>query len=186
MNDKILFSNKSCIEKVTIFERKDRSNFSLDLVLKHRLLAVICFLIFAAASVAASIMPGSGRLTAVRIVLYCFTVIYLVKIFLPQRGPRDIDLLEKDRSEVYQTGESTEWIYDFYENAFTVKCSDTDEEKTIDYSEISSVRDAGASYQIKCDKNYTLKKSGFTEGGEKKFIGIMKAVGIGALLKDKV
>ena len=63
------------------------------------------------------------------------------------------------------TGDKQAYRYEFGLDGFTVR---SDETREMSYSEIISVRDIGGAFQMKTSAaSYTLKKSGFSDGGAK-------------------
>lgn len=110
------------------------------------------------------------------LLLVLAAVISAVGVFLKRLI---VDSMKPQASHSVQTtGDKIVWRYSFYEDCFTADKSGTDEaapsSDKIYYGDIVSVNDMGSGYQIRADKNYTVKKNGFDVGGESKFVRLMK------------
>lgn len=82
----------------------------------------------------------------------------------------------ENKASVIHTGDTFSYHYEFDANGFTVS---GDAQKTAKWSEISSVRNIGGAYQIKCsDANFTVKKNGFDKSSDNAFKALLKEKGI--------
>ena len=165
-----LFTNTTEIEKVASYAAFGRE--------KHRrrsgIIIIATVIMVAIALVMVLIMPREYRLVA-GIVAFLLFGAAIVGLWL--KAPKASGG-ESAMSELgyIRTGDTVSYSYEFYEKSFSVT---TDERKEYEFSRLLAVRDIGGAYQIKtADASYTLKKAGFSEGGEQKFRALMESSGI--------
>ncbi len=114
--------------------------------------------------------PMSGGLKAVLVTALALIII-VPAVVLNVRKKKDHTGTTADMGFV-RIGESDRYHFDFYEDKVVVSGAD---EREVRFSELISVRDIGGAFQLKLkDKNYSVKKQGFSEGGAKAFKALME------------
>lgn len=162
MDKKILFTNDTSVEVMTSFaaagrERKHSSG-TLTIIAAVVMVGFACAMIY--------FVPLKVKF-AVSFIVFIVMAAVLIGLFKGYKGPEDTAGLG-----IAATGETQSWHYDFCEDALTAICGE--DTTTISYSALESVRDIGGSFQIKHpDGRLTVKKSGFSEGGEESFRQLM-------------
>ncbi len=165
----VLFSNDTDIEKVASFAAlgNDRPKIRTKYIARISLAAAMIVLILLAS-------PADGWIKGLLSgILICGVII--LAVIMTSKGRKKSTGSTAELGFI-TTGECDRYHYDFFND----KISITGKEKIeVPISEIRTIRDIGSAYQLRAsDRNYTLKKNGFTDGGAKKFTELMKTNGI--------
>ncbi|MBR1562356.1 MAG: YcxB family protein [Ruminococcus sp.] len=93
-----------------------------------------------------------------------------------------ISMGENTVQDTHVLNEHFQWHYDFYDDRFTAEMNG--ERAEVLYADITKVNDTGSSYQIRADKNYTIKKSGFSPADEQQFVTMLRQYPAGMFLMN--
>ena len=169
MTMEALFTNDTEIEKVASFaaaeHEKQTKRRPIVIIATAVMVAMLFTLIY--------LLPGKYK-AAVGLLAGVLFGAAVIKLWLQSSGEKTGGSITN--VGLIRTGESEAFHYEFYEKCFTVTVK---EKKEHDYSDIASIRDIGGAYQIKtADASYTVKKAGFSEGGNQRFKELMESSGI--------
>ena len=93
-----------------------------------------------------------------------------------------ISMGENTVQDTHVLNEHFQWHYDFYDDRFTAEMNG--ERAEVLYADITKVNDTGSSYQIRADKNYTIKKSGFSPADEQQVVTMLRQYPAGMFLMN--
>ena len=109
----------------------------------------------------------TALLFAVAVCVICFVV------YFKATSSSDSD---PDKASIIRTGDTFVYRYEFTETGFTVSGNT---EKTVNWEEVTLIRNIGNAYQIKAgDEHFTVKKQGFENGNDKAFKALLESKGI--------
>ncbi|MBR1383168.1 MAG: hypothetical protein IJ555_05075 [Ruminococcus sp.] len=167
---KTLFTNETTIENIISsagFSSEPRRKRSVGMIIAMAITVVLTVIIII-------FLPSSMKLFG-GIVISILMAVAVVEMWIKSPKPKE-GSTKLSQAGFIRTGNSKLFSYSFTENDFTVS---SDETETVSIEDIISVRDIGGAFQIKTPlKNYTLKKAGFSDGGEKKFHDLMIYKGV--------
>lgn len=172
MDDDVILKNETYVEQVAVFQ-KDKEYMETQAENQKMINAIVYVAALAVTFIIWKIFDLSIIITLI-IGVVLLIICAVVMGQLTKKG-------DKPSQSIYNVGEKIRWMYAFYEDFFIAENEEGKEK--IEYSQIMSVKDTGAGYQIKGNKNYTLKRSGFNGEDEWKFVDLMKKKGVGVLLK---
>ena len=116
-------------------------------------------------------LPWKHALTAILFAVVICIVCFGVYIKATDSSPSD-----PEKASVIRTGDKFDYRYEFDETGFTVSGYT---EKTVKWEDVSSVRNIGVAYQIKCgEDHFTVKKQGFENGNDKDFKALIEKMNI--------
>lgn len=159
----ILFSNDTSVEKVLFLDREPKKPSSS----KSSKGAQLGLYVFLALMLVGVVYFAARDIKIAGILILVMLIVSVIFGLTTSKKTK-----EEPPQSVHPLGEHINWHYDFYEEYFTAK-SDGNEDR-INYSDITNIGDTGAAYQIKAQNNYTLKKAGFNNGDEQRFVDIMR------------
>lgn len=165
MEKNVLFTNETSVEVVTSFAavKKERSHNTGAMTI----IAAVIMVVFSCAMI---YFVPIGAKFAVAFIVFIVMAAVLIKLF---RG----DNTESSGTSglgLASTGEKKLWRYSFFDDRIEAECGS--DRLDLEYSGIESVRDIGSGFQIKHPEGrVTIKKSGFSEGGEERFRQLMKS-----------
>ena len=173
MEKKILFSNDTNVEKVLYVDGQhnehDESNSKIAsaFMLAYALIIVIILVLLGSTDLKwwVVLLIGAGLTAATTVCRVLF-----------------ISMGENTVQDTHVLNEHFQWHYEFYEDRFTAEMNG--ERTEVLYSDITKVNDTGSSYQIRADKNYTIKKTGFSPADEQQFVTMLRQYPAGMFLTN--
>ncbi len=173
MDNKILFSNDTQVEKVLYVDGQHNDHDTANSKIASAfMLAYVMIVVIILALVGATDLKWWIILIIGAALVTITTVLRVLFISMGENTVQDTHVLN----------ERFDWHYDFYEDRFTAEMNG--EKNEILYADVSRINDTGSSYQLKADKNYTIKKTGFSPADEQQFVSIFRQFPAGMFLMN--